>query len=264
MPLPGSFSTDPRRVLILTRKLKSVVFGPAVPEDPVIPVIPSLLVEQVLNFITVSPSSAIFRHISLLDIDHGTLIPDYFNDSSLVHLAFSLFPQFGDEALKKIALNYMESDAEEESDMDLDNNTPVEKDDDAFAMKDKEDSDVDLEVLDEAPYIFRTPSKKKTIKYREQLDDSFLRSSRRLSGKAKGYKDAKSAKIAEGEAESSDVKKAKKPRKPKSINKKSKEPAYGEMEPIPLAMIAPSPIFVPAPHLPQEVLQGIGEGFLQI
>lgn len=175
-----------------------------------------------------------------------------------------LVEQFGDEALKKIALNYMESDAEEESDMDLDNNTPVEKDDDAFAMKDKEDSDVDLEVLDEAPYIFRTPSKKKTIKYREQLDDSFLRSSRRLSGKAKGYKDAKSAKIAEGEAESSDVKKAKEPRKPKSINKKSKEPAYGEMEPIPLAMIAPSPIFVPAPHLPQEVLQGIGEGFLQI
>jgi hypothetical protein len=40
-------------------------------------------------------------------------------------LAFSLFPQFGDEALKKIALNYMESDAEEEFDMDLDNNTPV-------------------------------------------------------------------------------------------------------------------------------------------
>jgi hypothetical protein len=43
------------------------------------------------------------------------------------------------------------------------------KDDDSFAMQDEEDSDVDLEVLDEAPYIFRTSSKKKTIKCREQL-----------------------------------------------------------------------------------------------
>jgi hypothetical protein len=128
MPLLGSFSIEPRRVLFPTKKLKYVVFGPVVPEDLVIPVIPSLLKEQVLNFITVSPPSAIFRHISLLDIDHDTLILDYFNDSYLlVHLAFSLFPQFRDEALKKIALDYMESDAKEESDMDLDNDTPVEK-----------------------------------------------------------------------------------------------------------------------------------------
>jgi hypothetical protein len=68
-------------------------------------VIPSLLKEQVLNFISCIPSPAPFRSISVLDIDHNTLIPDYLNDSHLlIHLAFSLYPQFRDNALKKLAL----------------------------------------------------------------------------------------------------------------------------------------------------------------
>jgi hypothetical protein len=52
------------------------------------------------------------------------------------------------------------------------------------------------------------------------------------------------------------VKKAKKILKPKKKNVNKVEPE----EPIPLAMIPPSNEV--APHLPKDVLAGIGEGFL--
>jgi hypothetical protein len=42
-------------------------------------------------------------------------IPEYFNDSRLlIHLDFSLYPQFGDDALKKLTLDYLDTDEEEE------------------------------------------------------------------------------------------------------------------------------------------------------
>jgi hypothetical protein len=48
-------------------------------------------------------------------MDHGTPIREYFNNSHLlIHLAFALYPQLGDHALKKITLDYL--DAEEDSD----------------------------------------------------------------------------------------------------------------------------------------------------
>jgi hypothetical protein len=55
---------------------------------------------------------------------------------------------------------------------------------------------------------------------------------------------------------------AKKTKKAKGTMKTNK-PVQTEDEPRPLAMIPP-PGFAPAPHLPQEALQGIGQGFLQI
>lgn len=76
--------------------------------DPLITVVPSLL-KQVLNFIPISPSSFPFSSLSLLNIDHGTPIPSYFNDNHLlIHLAFILYPQLGDDALEKIARDYMD------------------------------------------------------------------------------------------------------------------------------------------------------------
>lgn len=97
------------------------------------------------------------------------------------------------------------------------------------------DEEADLVLLDVPPPVFKTPKKKKPLKLKEKLDDSFLRRSRRLSKKMEGYKNTESA-------------------------KKNKEKTQAEVEPIPLAMIPPSA----APHLPKEILHGIGEGFLQI
>lgn len=101
-----------------------------------------------------------------------------------------------------------------------------------------EETDVDVEILDAPPPVFKTPMKKRAIRVKEKIDDSFLRRSRRISNKLQGFKDAESA-------------------------KKAKEPATEEVEPIPLAMVPPPGCNV-APHLPKEVLRGIGEGFLQI
>jgi hypothetical protein len=45
------------------------------------------------------------------------------------------------------------------------------------------------------PPVFQTPSKKKkTVKVKEQLDDGFLRHSKRISNLCGGFKDAESAK----------------------------------------------------------------------
>ena len=73
---------------------------------------------------------------------------------------------------------------------------------------------------------------------KEKIDDNFLRRNNRISQKLEGYRNAESA-------------------------KKSKEAAPAEEEPVPLAMIPPSGMNV-APHLPKNILQGIGKGFLQI
>lgn len=95
----------------------------------------------------------------MLDIDRDTIIPSYFNDNQLlVHLAFVLFPQLGDKSLEKIVLDY----------------------------DDGEDEEADLEVLEKAPPVFMTPCKKRVLKLKEKLDDSFLRRSKRLSEKVSG------------------------------------------------------------------------------
>ena len=110
--------------------------------------------------------------------------------------------------------------------------------------------------------IFKTPKSRRTHKVREQLDDSFLRRSKRLLIKSEGFKDAKSARKAREPAKEKEAAKV----KDKHINKKSqksKKHVEIEEEPIPLVVIPP-PGFAPAPHLPQNILQGIGEGFLQI
>jgi hypothetical protein len=94
--------------------LKSIVISPQIPKEPMVTVIPSLLREQVTK-LNSYPSTTPFRNVTLLDIDHSTPIPEYFNDSHLlIHLAFSLYPQFGDDALKKLTLDYLDTDEEEE------------------------------------------------------------------------------------------------------------------------------------------------------
>jgi len=106
------------------------------------------------------------------------------------------------------------------------------------AFEGNEENDVDVEILDVPPLVFKTPRKKRAVRVKEKIDDSFLRHSRRISNKLQGFKDAKSA-------------------------RKAKEPAADEDEPIPLAMVPPPGCNI-APHLPKEILRGIGEGFLQI
>ena len=57
----------------------------------------------------------------MLDINHDTLIPSYFNDNLiLVHHALLLSPQIGgSHALEKLALDYLEDEEETESDVDI-------------------------------------------------------------------------------------------------------------------------------------------------
>ena len=80
--------------------------------------------------------------------------------------------------------------------------------------------------------------------------------SKRVSQNLEGFKDADSAR------KFKEAKSAKKPKEAKSA-KKPKESAANVEEPVPLAMIRPPGKEI-APHLPREILEAIGHGFLQI
>ncbi|CAD6221580.1 unnamed protein product [Miscanthus lutarioriparius] len=84
----------------------------------------------------------------------------------------------------------------------------------------------DEDVMEISPAQF-TPRKRRAVKVKEQLDDKFLRRSKRNGVKLDGYKS---------------------PRK--------EVPA-----PVPLAMI-PATASAPAPHLTKEIVEGIATGFL--
>ena len=89
--------------------------------------------------------------------------------------------------------------------------------------------------------------------------------SKRVSQKLEGFKDADSArkfKEAKSTKKPKEAKSAKKPKDAKSA-KKPKESAANVEEPVPLAMIRPPGKEI-APHLPREILEAIGHGFLQI
>jgi hypothetical protein len=156
--------------------LRSVIIGPSLlrdPKDPLVAIVPSLI-KQVLCFITVNPSPIFLKHLTLVDIDHNTPIPPYFNDSHLlVHLAFIPFPQLGDNAREKLTMDYMDTEEKEVE----------EKDDTEEIEVEEKDDDADIEMLDSPPPIFMTPRKKKAFKVKEKLDDSFLRRSKRISSK---------------------------------------------------------------------------------
>lgn len=107
-PVFSSSVTAPRPAL------RSVIYGPRIQEDPLVTVVPSLL-KKVSLFFTVNPSIVFLRNLSMVDINHDTSIPSYFTDYQLlVHLAFILHPQLGDNVLEKIALDYMEDEEEED------------------------------------------------------------------------------------------------------------------------------------------------------
>lgn len=226
-------------------RIKSVIFGPSIPEDPLVTIVPSL-VRQVFNFIPVNPPSNFLHFLNSIFIDHDTQILSYFNDKNLlIHLAFMLHPQFGDNALEKLTRDYMEIEEEEAEVAVVDTDIPEE------VPAETEDSDVDIEVLDEAPAVFKTPGrKKKPLKVKEKLDDSFLRRSKRISNKLQGFEDEESARKAKAAA----------------VNINAEEDAADEViEPMPQAIIPPGPSGSGvAPYLGSDILRGIAEGFLQI
>jgi hypothetical protein len=90
-----------------------------------------------------------------------------------------------------------------------------------------------------------TPRRKKTIKVKERLDDSFLRRRRRIAKKYEGFKNGESAKKAKEAAGT-------------NAPTMTKDAEVAE-EPMPLAVIPG-----PAPHLSREIMEGIAHGFLQI
>ena len=154
--------------------------------------------------------------------------------------------KFGDQALKKIALDYLDSEEEEVEERDSNVDMIAANDEEMIVANNEgdEESEEEIEILEEVPAIFRTPKKKKALKVKEQLDDSFLWRSSRLSIKAEGFKDAKSAKKAKEPAQTN----AKQIKKKSKKTGKTKAHVESEGEPVPLAMIAPG--FAPAPHLP--------------
>lgn len=104
-------------------------------------------------------------------------------------------------------------------------------------------------MLDGPPLGLKTPRRKRARIAKDQLDDSFLRRSRTPSKKFARYKDVESAKKAKKAAP--------------IVEESTEEDPAEEEEPMPLSMIPPSSKNV-APHLPRDILAGIGEGFLQI
>ena len=95
----------------------------------------------------------------------------------------------------------------------------------------KELDDLDAEDIMEISADQFTPRKRRAVKVKEQLDDKYLRRSKRNVAKLGGYK----------------------------------SPLKPVLELVPLAMIpalAHTP--APAPHLTQEIVEGIATGFLQI
>lgn len=195
------------------------MIGPAVPSDAPGPSIKSIVVGgpvlisasksplqpralfKVLNFLTKNVPSSHFSWLSLMDIDPNTPIPSFINyPYLLVHLAFLLPPQNKDPSLEKEELKLLQ-----------------------------EEDDEDLMEISGTNF---TPRKRRHVKVREQLEDSFLRCSKRISDMKAGFKDVRSADEAVA-------------------------------EPQPLAII-PVPGSTPAPHLTKNIVQGITEGFLQI
>lgn len=183
--------------------------GPALPVPveapmPNLPVGPSpAFISKVLNFISKIPRANLFALLSLIDIDYDTAIPSYFDDPYLmVRLARLLPPQIT-EPLENML-----------------------------------DDDELMEITGEN----FTPRKRRATKPKEQLDDRFLRHSKRNAVKLDGYKTAPvhADKDVPDQADKDDV-----------------------LDPMPLAII-PAPGSTPAPHLTKNVIEGIATGFLQI
>ena len=86
----------------------------------------------------------------MLNINHDTHVPSYFTyNQILVHLAFILSPQLGEQALEKIALDSFEEEDEEPEMMAQEEEEPnmvQEEEDPDMVTQEKEDSD--LEMLD--------------------------------------------------------------------------------------------------------------------
>jgi hypothetical protein len=228
-------------------RIRSVIVGPSNREDPLVTFVPSL-VRQVLQFISIYPSPNFVRSLNTLFIDHDTEIPPYFRDNHLLtHLAFIMHPQLGDNALEKIARDYLEF---EENGMEVEVDPVIEDTEMPADDAVEEENNEELEVLDEAPVVFKTPGKKKkTLKVKEKLDDSFLRHSKRLSEKMQGYKNEESARKAKAASE----------------DKNDADQAMNITKPMPLAFIPPgSSDAAAAPYLSSDILRGIAKGFLQI
>ena len=119
------------------------------PSDPLIVVVSSIL-KEVLNFISITPTSNFLSFLNLLVIDHGTLIPTYFNDQCLlIHLAFILSPQIGGSSLEKIVLDYVSSDDEEVDTVMGDADAEF-----GEAEAETENEEEEVEIPDEAPAVF--------------------------------------------------------------------------------------------------------------
>jgi hypothetical protein len=105
-----------------------------------------------------------------------------------------LHPQLGDDALEKLALDYMDIEEDESTiAADVDYNVIEGNMDEGLEKEAAEKADVDVEALESPPPIFMTPPKKKTFKVKERLTDGFLRRSKRISNKLQGSKDIESA-----------------------------------------------------------------------
>lgn len=146
-------------------RLRSVIIGPSVRhdlEDPLVTVVPSLL-RQVLTFIPTSPSHPFLNCLTHVDLDHNTIIPTYFHDNDLlIHLAFILYPQLGDNALEKIAKVYMDVEGEGSDDDDMlvgMEKNEVENEEAVPVQEMNEigqdaDVDLDMEILEALPAMF--------------------------------------------------------------------------------------------------------------
>ena len=121
-------------------------------------------------------------------------------DDPLVAVVPSLIKQLGGQALEKIARDYLDEDEEEDPEIVIEEDEIERMETEKKMTKQHEigksetkESEDELELLDATPKVFLTAKKKKVVKIKEQLDDSFLRRSKRVSKKLAGYKSKENA-----------------------------------------------------------------------
>lgn len=165
------------------------------------------LFTKVLCFLTNVPSYRPYSRLHTCDIDPDLPIPYFFKDlSTLAHLICMMPPQITDPNAEGIVMKMLGDGGQETA-----------------------EGDDDLDLVEIPRPADFTPRKKRAKKLMEQVDDQFLRCSKRVTSKTDAYKYKASSEV---------------------------------VSPEPLAMIPPSKS--PAPHLSKEIVEGIATGFLKI
>lgn len=137
---------------------------------------PTILPDAVLNKAQLGDTSATHPKSGSNLLELAAAIAPRMKSVVVGPSAFISCPQLGGNTLEKLALEYLD---EEEEDAEMVVANVSEGEDQDIDMEEKTNSD--LEMLHDAPSVFKTLKEKGVVKVKEQIDDDFLRRSKRIS-----------------------------------------------------------------------------------